>query len=267
MLYNKIEDKFIFEKTTVQLLRGSYKFITVVWPCSERENIPDQGFEKKFREFCNIKLSFLRVSQEREMNLGKQLTTLSGILHEIDLVTESSKVIHLFELKNKSYLTDKNDIIVFYAKFIDYLCNNPHLSLNEIHLDFLSFNMFEINALGACMGLGIHPISPTIRPLPILIDNAKRIEFELNNGLELPDCYANKYDDFVAKLNRFSSSIKESWLSNRIGFLSETSFLFKKSAVEDVQNLAYELIKLNSMCKDLLFEIKKIKSENEDYKL
>ena len=88
----------------------------------------DQGFEMKLRESCIGKLAGWVVSQHREMNLGAGLITASGVLHEIDVVAQHEQAMGILELKNRPGLPpEKNDVIVFFAKILDYLCCTPAL--------------------------------------------------------------------------------------------------------------------------------------------
>jgi hypothetical protein len=62
------------------------------------------------------------------MNLGMGLITASGVLHEIDVVAQHEPTIGVFELKNRpAWPPEKNDVIVFFAKLLDYLCHTPAL--------------------------------------------------------------------------------------------------------------------------------------------
>ena len=67
------------------------------------------------------------------LHLGSGLETASGVLHEIDVVARSTDVTAILEMKNrKGTLPDKNDVIVFFAKVLDYLAANPVLVSRDV---------------------------------------------------------------------------------------------------------------------------------------
>ena len=168
------------------LLRHCYRFVNEDWQHLPRDESPDQGFEKKLRESCITKLAGWVVSQHREMNLGMGLITASGVLHEIDVVTQREPAVGILELKNRPESPpEKNDVIVFFAKILDYLCFTPAVLRSYLVPIFVSSYAFEQSGLAACLGLGIHPIAPQLRPLPILIDNANRMLDEMDRGVAL----------------------------------------------------------------------------------
>jgi hypothetical protein len=110
------------------LLRHCYCFVNEEWQHLPRDVSPDQGFEAKLRESCVSKLVGWVVSQHREMNLGMGLFTASGVLHEIDIVAHREPTMGILELKNRAtWPPEKNDVINFFAKILDYLCHTPAL--------------------------------------------------------------------------------------------------------------------------------------------
>ena len=66
------------------------------------------------------------------MRLGSELATASGVLHEIDIVAKHSNVTAIMELKNRHDPPAKNDVVVFFAKLLDYLALTPDLLLKEL---------------------------------------------------------------------------------------------------------------------------------------
>src|ERR1700722_17524244 len=114
--------------TGLVLLRHCYRFVNDDWQHLPHDESADQGFEVKLRESCITKLVGWVVSQHREMNLGMGLLTASGVLHEIDVVTQREPTVGILELKNRvEWLPDKNDLIVFFAIIRGYLCLTPAL--------------------------------------------------------------------------------------------------------------------------------------------
>src|SRR5207244_12989337 len=107
----------------IQLLAHCYRYVAVAWQHADRDQItPDQGFERQFREACIGRLpQDWSISQEREMQLGFGLDTASGVLHEVDIVARHPELTVIVEMKNRGVQPDKNDIIVFFAKIVDYL--------------------------------------------------------------------------------------------------------------------------------------------------
>jgi hypothetical protein len=95
------------------------------------------------------------------MHLGEDLLTASGTTHEIDLVGLHDQASAIVELKHwQSGPPTKNEVIVFFAKILDYVSANPALMLKDICPIFVSSSGFEESGLAACLGLGVHPVGP-----------------------------------------------------------------------------------------------------------
>ena len=212
----------------VEFLKHCYRFVSEEWGHLARDDSPDQGFERIFRANCITRLSGWEVSQEREMGLGHQLTTSSGVLHEIDIVAKHSDVVTILELKNRQGSPEKNDVIVLFAKFLDYLTCNPDLLLKEICPIFLSTTAFEQSGLTTCLGLGIHAVSPGLRPIPILVDNAKRIDREIRDGIHLPEEALDRFRDFCAEINGICLALNDNSVSNRFGYRSQSTMVVRR---------------------------------------
>ena len=250
-------------ESALQFLKRCYRFVSQEWQHVNREPaLPDQGFEMRFRESCMTNLSEWIISHEREMHLGEGLDTASGVYHEVDIVAQTSDLIAILEIKNRqNFRPEKNDIIVFFAKILDYLALNPSLLLREVCPAFMSNSPFERSGLAACLGLGIHPIAPDLRPLPILVDNARRMDFELRQGISLTPDVSERFQDFCAQLNNLSSTLKETWLTSRCGFSSEDTIVLKAVGGLQTPALSQELRQLNGDCTELLDEFRKAKSK------
>lgn len=249
--------------SALQFLKQCYRFVNSEWQHTAREPLPDQGFEMRFRESCVTNFPDWTISQEREMRLGEGLDTASGVLHEVDIVAQTSDLVAVLEIKNRQGdPPGKNDIIIFFAKILDYLALNPSLLMREVLPAFMSNSSFEESGLAACLGLGIHPIAPGLRPLPILVDSARIMDTELQKGLPVSDEVAEQFEDFGAGLNNLSVSLNETWLTNRCGFRSEDTIVLK--AVGGLQTLALsrELRQLNGDCAELLDEFRKAEARS-----
>jgi hypothetical protein len=247
-----IRPEIVPPASTLEFLKRCFRFVSLEWPHAVREHVPDQGFEQRFRESCIQNLQSWTISEQRELRLGVGLDTTSGVAHEIDIVARSSTVTAILEAKNLGDMPGKNDIIVFFAKVLDYLLANPAIALNDICLAFMSRNSFEDRALAACLGLGIHPVASDIRPLPVLIDSAQRMEHELRDDLLISEDIQDRFDDLCAQLNNLHVALNETWLDNRCGYLSEDSLLFKAVGPLLTDALAQQLRQANSDCTDLL---------------
>lgn len=238
--------------STLSFLRRCSQFVSVEWPHVEREQLPDAGFEQRFRESCVQNMDGWTISEPRELWLGAGLDTASGVTHEIDIVARCLGTTAVVEVKNLGDGPGKNDVIIFHAKLLDYLLANPDLASNELCLVFMSRNSFEPRAMAACLGLGIHPVASDIRPFPVLADNALRMEYELRNGLVLPSEVHDRFEDFCASLNRIGYALNETWPDNRFGYLSEDTLLVKALVTPPVDDLATQLRQANANCIDLL---------------
>ena len=245
---------------TLAFLMRCFRFVSLEWPHAVRELVPDDGFEQRFRESCAWHLPEWAISEQREFRLGAGLDTASGVAHEVDIVARHPDVTAILEAKNRGDLPGKNDIIVFYAKVLDYLLANPSLAMSDICLAFLSRSSFDASGLAACLGLGIHPVASDIRPLPVLINNAMLMENELRRGLTVASDTQDRFDDWRAELNGLAVALDETWMDNRCGYLSDDSLLFKAVAPLQTGVLAGRLRQANSDGADILRDFRAAKA-------
>jgi len=246
----------------LDLLKQTRRFVAEGWQHAPRDGSPDQGFEQRFREHCVRNLVAWTISQNREMAFGSSLETASGVLHEIDLVGSHAEGLGVFELKNRRATPpDKNDVIVFFAKLLDYLARTPSLLFREVCPVFLSSASFEPTGLATCLGLGIHPVAPDTRPLPVLVDAARRMAQELENGLLVSDEIREDFSDFAALLNKLGVALSASWLGGRCGFQSEGSIVVRAISAPPSLAVSDEFRQANSDCSRLLQAFKVAKAE------
>ena len=249
--------------SALQFLRESYRFVERDWQHFEREPDGDQGFERRFRESCVAKFPDWTISQEREMRLGEGLDTASGVLHEVDIVAHTSDLVAVAELKNRpANPPEKNDAIIFFAKLLDYLALNPTLLMREVIPVFISSTSFDEHGLAACLGLGIHPIAPGLRPLPVLQDSALRMDVEIQKGITLARDTQDDFEDFCVELNRLSADLGETWLTNRCGFVSDNTIVLKAVGGLPTRDLGRQLRRLNGDCTELLAAFNKAVAES-----
>ena len=236
--------------STLEFLKRCFRFVSQEWPYAVREPVPDQGFEERFRDSCIRQLPpGWSVAPSREMWLGAGLETLSGTSHEVDIVAKTSGTTAVAELKNLGGGPGKNDVIVFYAKILDYLLANPDLAYDDVCLALVSRATFDQRGLAACLGLGIHPVTSDIRPLPVLINNAMGMQVELDQGLQVASETLARFEDFCANLNRVAFVLQETWLDYRCDYhFSDGGLLFRAVEPIDVDDLAWELRQANSDC-------------------
>ena len=252
----------ILPPAALQFLKRCYRFVDREWQHSEREIAGDQGFERRFRESCVANFPDWTISQEWEMQLGEGRDTASGVLHEVDLVAQTSDLVAVAEIKNRpANPPDKNDGIIFFAKLLDYLALNPTLLLREVLPVFISSTTFDEHGLAACVGLGIHPVAPGLRPLPVLVDSALRMNAEIRKGILLPDEIAEQFEEFCVELNRLSADLGETWLTNRCGFVSENTLVLKAVGGLPTRDLGRQLRRLNGECTELLAAFRKAVAE------
>jgi hypothetical protein len=157
------------------------------------------------------------------------------------------------ELKNRTgYPPDKNDVIVFFAKLLDYLARNPSLLHKDVLPVFMTTTHFEMTGLSACIGLGVHPVAPGLRPLPILIDSAQAMDAALQHGLSVTQLVRDQFGDFSARLNQIHVALADSWLSNRCGYQADDRIVVKAIPSYDVSMMNGVLRQLNADCTPLL---------------
>jgi hypothetical protein len=254
MVSIRVEDNL--PRAALDFLKYSYRFVNEEWQHADRDDLPDQGFESIFRSGCITRLTGWEISQEREMRLGSELSTTSGILHEIDIVAKHSDVTAIVELKNRQDPPTKNDVVVFFAKLLDYMTFNPNLLLKELCPVFMSTAAFDVHGLAVCLGLGIHPVGPGLRPVPILVDNAMRIYFELSRSFQVSQETHDKFEDFCANLNSMCLSLTDNWIGGRFGYHSEDTIVVKAASGSDSQAMSHSLRQLNSDCNWLLSSVR-----------
>ena len=181
------------------------------------------------------------------------LITASGVLHEIDVVAQHEPTIGILELKNRAgWPPEKNDVIVFFAKIIDYLCFTPALLRSHLVPILVSSYAFQQSGLAACLGLGIHPIGPQLRPPLMLLDNANRMTNEIDAGLTLSLADALAFEDFRAKLANMWSLLAGADTNKRFDYFDDLTIAVRAFAGVDVQDLADDLQILNSECSRLI---------------
>jgi hypothetical protein len=258
-----IDADSIASQVQLSFLWHCYRFDNEKWPHADRDLSSDQGFEKQFREYCVTHLDAWVISQHREMHLGGELSTASGILHEIDIVAQHRELTAVLELKNQQSSTPgKNDVIIFFAKLFDYLALNPVLTLKEVCPVFMTSSSFEVNTLAACLGLGIHPIGHRLRPLPLLVDCAERMEFEFKCGCIRSDTLRSEVDDFRAGVNALCLALDQTWVSSRCGYQAEDRIVLRALPEIETPELSHRIRVLNADCTDLLTLLKKQKQLN-----
>src|SRR5688572_14443596 len=90
-----------FTAPSLHFLVHSYKFVNFEWQHCQREDLPDQGFEQRFRENCLLHITDWDISQGREMHLGYGVDTASGVAHEVDIVARCETISAIVEMKNR----------------------------------------------------------------------------------------------------------------------------------------------------------------------
>jgi hypothetical protein len=241
----------------LRFLRLCYTFVETQWQRLPREALPDKGFELHFRRSCVTTLNGWQISQEWELGLGSNLATASGVRHEIDLVARHPNVLVIAELKNKpGWQLGKNDVIIFFAKILDYLAHNPTLLLGEVLPVFISSCAFETATLATCLGLGIHPVAPGLRPLPVLADSLERIESAIEGGSVLPKKATGQWADACAGLNRLELGLSDTWLSARCGYVSNQVMNLRATLDAESYEMDRQLRQVNGDCSGVLEAIR-----------
>lgn len=255
-----VRPEHIPSRPLLEFLGRCYRFVAREWSHTDRIDLPDQGFEQRFRESCLRELRDWSIASEREFSLGAGLGTASGVGHEVDIIARHPSLIAVMEIKNWSGTSPgKNDVIVFFAKILDYLAANPTLIEEDVCLAFMSRNSFDSSGLAACLGLGIHPVTPELRPLPILIENSNLIQYELDQGLLATPDLVDRFDDYCALLNALSAGLNDTWLDNRCGFQTDNSLVLRAVIPGDTVAMSDQLRRANSECSELLEAFRTVK--------
>lgn len=244
---------------TLEFLKCCYRFVTKQWPHEPREQLPDQGFELRFRERVRD-LPDWRASDERELHLGTALNAASGTTHEVDIVAlhSDSDIRVVVEMKNRGDPVGKNDVIVFFAKVIDYVLANPRLALDGICLVFMCRASFDPRGLAACLGLGIHPICSRIRPLPVLANTVDILVRTVSRGLQLPSELQTRLSDLRAEVSSMHVCLKDTWPADRLDYRSETTVSIRAvPPIERIDGLVDRFVRANATCTDILQAVQK----------
>ena len=221
----------------------------------------DQGFEMHFRQSCILRLNGWLISQPREMELGGELLTASGTRHEVDLIARHPETVAIVELKNRpSSPPTKGDVAVFFAKFLDYLAFNPKLLLTEVCPVFLSSGVFEEATLGTCIGLGIHPVAPGLRPVPLLAESLMRVGGEIARGLVPPQEIRDRWEDACARLNALALALEHTWVSARCGYVSDEAIHLRAAGCPESLDLGRALRQINGDCSAVVDAVRQQKA-------
>ena len=163
------------------------------------------------------------------------------------------KATAIVELKHwESSTPSKNEMIILHAKLLDYLAANPILMLKDICPIFMSVSGMDESGLAVSLGLGIHPIGPCLRPLPILIDSTQRMEKELTRDTSFPEDIPEGLQELWSSLNSLSIALDSAWVSSRCGYLSENSIVVNRTTCENPIQLGRDLREANGQCCRLL---------------
>lgn len=236
---------------TLRFLKACYEFVVKEWPHAQQEVLPDRGFERQFRAFVRD-LGSWEVSDERELHLGADYVPASGTTHEVDIVASHSNVQAVAELKNHAVAVGKNDVIVFFAKVLDYVLANPVIALKEICLAFVCRASFDPRGLAACLGLGIHPVCSKIRPLPVLANTVDILTREVRDGLSVSDQDKGRLHDLRAEVRNLSVGLRDTWPDSRFGYQSEAILKVHRVPPIPASEFADRFTQANSTCTDIL---------------
>ena len=248
---------------TLRFLRACYRFVSRDWPHAERDDLPDQGFERQFRASLLRDLGKWDISDERELHLGSGYTPASGTAHEIDIVANHPEVRAIAELKNHAAAVGKNDVVVFFAKVLDYILANPILALKQICLAFVCRASFDPRGLAACLGLGIHPVCSKIRPLPVLAESTEILTHEVRRGLSLPEGVEQRLYDLHAEVRNLSVGLTDTWLDARLGYQSESMLTIHSHPPIPASEFADRFTLANSTCADILVAARATRSSKD----
>ncbi len=245
----------------LECLRHCYRFVDYEWQRTPRLQLPDQGFEIGFRAYCVTALRDWKVSQPWELGLGEELATASGVRHEIDLVVSNPDALGIAELKNRPACPPgKDDIVIFFARTLDFFAHNPKLLLSEVVPVYVSSCSYEEATIAACVGLGIHPVAPGLRPLPVLADSLQRIEADIARGLVLPPAIVGQWEDVCAGVNRLTLGLRETWVAERCGYVSDTIINLRRTLDIDAYEMSRQLRQANGDCTAILAAIRSQKA-------
>jgi hypothetical protein len=155
-----------------QIAWGSKLFLAKVWPHTAKSfEERDRGFERAFRHHMFEKFRPTAISSVHDLSFGAGLGTLSGLHHELDLLSRWDEQEWVFELKNGGGCEiNKEMLMVFQEKTLDfYFANYGFLSSLRIMRGFLTGAGYVDDHIRAyCAAWGIVLIDNELFPLPAL---------------------------------------------------------------------------------------------------
>ena len=132
------------------------------------------------------------------------------------------------------------------------MSTRPSLLKQTLAPVFLSTFAFEYTGLAACIGLGIHPVAPGLRPLPLLIDNARRMAVERDKGIGLPQAEWDTFDDFCVALNRLSIKLVPADINQRFDILNDTTVKARAVRITQTVEIGDQFRSLSAECSRLI---------------
>jgi len=122
-----------------RIIYGVHKFLRGFHPSADGSAVGIE-FEDHLRDRLSEQISFDLISSRHDLGLGQGLSTRSGLVHELDLITRQGSNLFIFELKHyaESQL-NKEMVLVFNQKVIDYYLENyKTLSTLKVHRIFVT---------------------------------------------------------------------------------------------------------------------------------
>jgi len=140
-----------------------------------RERGPARGrsFERVFYALCERR--GVRLCEKAGGRTVAGQRSASGLLHEVDGVTRNAASLTQWELKHLSQPLEKNELLVFHGKGLDFLQgSDPHLASVPLHRFLLSGGPVRDECRIFAVLWGISIIEPLRLPLPLVCEAVAR---------------------------------------------------------------------------------------------
>jgi len=119
----------------------------------------DQGFERLLREAMEVALPFGHTSGIRDLGMGDGRTPAIVRRHELDLILRCREGRLAIEAKAWREEVDKDAVIIFLAKVLDFMAMINFEPLGPVYLGFIGLHGFSEAALRIIFACGIIPFT------------------------------------------------------------------------------------------------------------
>ena len=163
----------------------SWLFVHSEWDKLTRMPTPDKGFEDEFRDYICRNVHFEVVSTKRDLGLGLSRRSLSGAVHELDVICSKGSELFVFELKHYEVSgLNKEIVFTFLGKLVDfYLANASVLSSYRIIPLLVTVSRTVDDTIRKlCLTYGVKLVEPSMMTLAVMDHFARDLYSKVAQG-------------------------------------------------------------------------------------